>query len=123
MAYCDVLVRDCVDPAEPAALPVRRGMPVQLSIPDSVAEAPWTVTVEYRTADDEVRYEHEVFTNGDQYAYTADPPGSDNQITVVEIQQISAAYATNDQGEINLDMGGDPQLVARGVWSLQVEPQ
>ena len=122
LIYCDVLVKECDQAAGPASLPVRPGMPVQVSIPGAVAETPWTVTVQYRTAGGAVRYTHETFTDGKQYAYTADPPGAGNRILVVEIQQLGAAYAANQQGTPALDPAGNPQLVARGVWSLQVKP-
>lgn len=123
MVHCDVLVKNCDESADPVSMPVRPGKPVQLSIPKAIAETPWVVTVQYRTPNGKVRYKHDTFTSGEQYAYTADPSGTKNQLLVVEIQQISAAYATNQQGKLSLDAAGDPQLVARGIWSLQVKPQ
>lgn len=123
MVHCDVLVKNCDETGNPVSLPVRPGKPVQLSIPNAIAETPWAVTVQYRTSDGKVNYKHETFTSGEQYAYTADPSGKENQILVVEIQQISAAYATTEQGKISLDAGGNPQLVARGIWSLRVDPR
>lgn len=115
MLYCDVRVRDCEKPAEPATLSARAGMPVQVSIPGDVADTPWSVTVQYRTNAGKVRYSHATFTSGQQHAYTADPPGSSNQILVVEIQQLG--------GALTKDANGNLQPLARGVWSLQVEPQ
>jgi len=123
MSYCNELGRDCVNHAEMASLSVDSGDPVQISLPDSVAETPWKVIVEYRTADGEQRQKGEVFTGGNQYAYTAAPPGSNSQVLVVEIQQIGAAYATNKQGQPLLDPEGNRLFRVRGVWSLQVEPQ
>lgn len=122
LIYCDVLVRQCDQAGNPAALEVRPGIPVQVSIPGEVAETPWKVIVQYRTADGTMRYTRETFTDGEQYAYTADPPGPHAQILVVEVQQLGAAYAADKQGNALLDAAGNPQLVARGVWSLQVEP-
>jgi len=123
MSYCNALAQDCVNHADVASLSVGSGNPVQISLPDSVAETPWKVIVEYRTADGEQRQQGEVFTGGNQYAYTANPPGANSQVLVVEIQQIGAAYATNKQGEPLLDPEGNPLFRVRGVWSLQVEPQ
>lgn len=120
LIYCDVLLKNCDQAGKPVSLPVRPGMPVQVSIPGAVAETPWTVTVQYRATDGAVRYTHETFTDGEQYAFTADPPGEGNQILVVEIQQLGAAYAANQTGKLIRDAAGNPQLVARGVWSLQL---
>lgn len=119
LLYCDVRVSSCEQPTGPVSLDIRPGMPVQVSVPGSVARTPWTVTVQYRTADGTVRKSRETFTDGEQYAYTVTPPTPTARILVVEVQQLGAAYAADSQGDPILDDAGSPQLVARGVWSVQ----
>ncbi|PRX50237.1 uncharacterized protein DUF2771 [Prauserella shujinwangii] len=123
LIYCDALVRDCERGGTAATLKARPGEPVQVSVPADVAETPWAVNVQYLGPDGSPRpVRQEVFTDGEQHAYTARPDSPEGQLVVVEIQQLGAAYAANERGEPILDEAGQPQLVVRGVWSLQVEP-
>lgn len=122
--YCDALLRTC-QPSQPrpAYLKVRPGMPVQISVPSAIAKTPWVVNVQYVNAKGEPQpLEQQTFTSGDRFAYTVTPPAPDDQLVVVEIQQLGAAYAADQSGKPILDQAGNPQLVARGVWSLQIEP-
>ncbi|MBK1785392.1 DUF2771 family protein [Prauserella cavernicola] len=120
--YCDALLRDCEQGGESATLAVRKGMPVQISVPEEVASTPWTLIVQYRTESGELRLQQPVtFTDGKRHAYTVEPESPSDQIMVVEIQQLGAAYAADPQGNPVVDENGQPQLVARGVWSLQNE--
>ncbi|MEU3274698.1 DUF2771 family protein [Saccharomonospora sp. NPDC006951] len=123
LMYCDALVRSCEPIGDAATLKVRPGKPVQISVPSEIAETPWLVNVQYLNADGEVQpVKQEVFTTGDRLAYTITPDSPDDQLVVVEIQQLSGAYAANQQDEPLLDESGQPQLVVRGVWSLQIDP-
>lgn len=121
LLYCDVRVQHCDQAGSPVTLKVPAGMPVQVSIPGAVAETPWKVIVQYRTPHG-VRYQQQTFTQGKQYAYTAEPPSPQARVLVVEIQQLGVAYAADKSGNLILDAAGNPQLVARGVWSLQANP-
>ncbi|MFC4002141.1 DUF2771 family protein [Prauserella oleivorans] len=122
LIYCDALLRECDEGAEPVRLKVRPGRPVQVSLPADVSETPWALNVQYRTPDGRQPLRQQVFTNGKQHAYTVTPPSPDHQVLVVEIQQLGAAYAADERGNPIVDENGQPQLVVRGVWSLQVDP-
>ncbi len=67
--------------------------------------------------------QQEVFTDGTRHAHTVIPESAEHQILVVEVQQLGAAYAVDEKDEPILDENGQPQLVVRGVWSLQINPR
>ena len=49
--YCDLKLTDCSDDAAaPVQLAVPAGTPLQVNVPDGVAEAPWHVVFSYRNA-------------------------------------------------------------------------
>lgn len=121
--YCDVLVRNCdKHPDRIVSLKVRKGMPVQISVPSEISKTPWLVNVQYADAQGKLQLKQQYFTPGSQLAYTAAPDNVDDQLVVVEVQQIGAAYAADQNGTPIVDENGNPQLVARAYWSLQVQP-
>ncbi|GAB3583201.1 DUF2771 family protein [Amycolatopsis endophytica] len=123
--HCDAIVSQCDESPEAAAtLKVRPGKPVQISVPSEVGDTPWLVNVQYTNAKGEPQpIKQEFFSPGDKLAYTATGAAPDDQLVVVEVQQLGAAYAVDKAtNEPILDENGNPQLVARGVWSLQVQP-
>jgi hypothetical protein len=123
LIYCDVLVRECEQVGESATLTARPGRPVQISVPSEVAEAPWVVNIQYLNAEGKLQpVKQEFFSQGTQHAYTATGNGPGYQILVVEVQQLGAAYAADEDVNPLLDAAGNPQLVARAVWSLQATP-
>lgn len=121
LSYCDALLTSCAAEGEPVTLQARPGKPVQVSLPSEIADTPWVLNVQYFDAAGEAQIRQEVFTDGTQSAYTVAPEPHD-QLLVVEVQQFGAAYAADEQGDPITDERGEPQLVMRGVWSLQIEP-
>lgn len=120
LIYCDEVLNECGDRSTPVDLDVRAGKPVQVSLPSDVTDTPWVIIVQYvntQTGQEKVR--QRAFTDGARQAYTATPPTEQDRVAVVEVQQIGAAYASNQQGEPMTDENGQPQLVSRGIWSLQ----
>lgn len=124
LSYCDALLSDCtVTEGDPAVLSSRPGLPVQVSVPSEVADTPWLVNVQSVDSEGNLQpVSQEVFTDGSRHAYTAVPPSPEDQVLVVEIQQLGAAYAVDDRDQPILDESGQPQLVVRGVWALQIDP-
>ncbi|TNC28149.1 DUF2771 family protein [Amycolatopsis alkalitolerans] len=121
--HCDALVRNCdKNPEDIVTLNVRKGMPVQISVPTELSKTPWLVNVQYADAKGDLQVKQQFFAPGSTLAYTATPGGADNQLVVVEVQQIGAAYAADQDGKPILDENGNPQLVARAYWSLQIKP-
>ncbi|WP_007024944.1 DUF2771 family protein [Saccharomonospora iraqiensis] len=121
--YCDAQVTSCESHGERPVLDVRAGEPVQISVPADVAETPWLVNVQYTDSAGTVRpIRQEVFTPGERHAYTAVPQAPAEQLLVVEVQQLGGAYAADAQGNPIVDESGRPQLVARAVWALRIDP-
>ncbi|WP_253826695.1 DUF2771 family protein [Prauserella aidingensis] len=120
LIYCDEVLKQCGDEHRPVNLDVRPGMPVQVSVPGSVADTPWVIIVQYvNTETGKESIDQQAFTDGSQHAYTATPPTSKDRVAVIEVQQIGAAYGVDQQGNPIVDENGQPQLVTRGIWSLQ----
>lgn len=125
LKYCDAQIQSCEQNGAPATLKVRAGKPVQLSLPSEVFETPWALNVQYLDAAGKPQPVHQkVFTDTEnpQHAYTVTPPVPGAQLLVVEVQQLGAAYAADEQGNPILDEAGQPQLLVRGVWSLRITP-
>lgn len=119
--HCDALVRTCdKKPQAIVTLKVRKGMPVQISVPSEVSDTPWLVNVEYADANGNEQIKQQFFAPSSRLAYTA-TAGAGGQLVVVEVQQLSAAYAADQAGNPILDENGNPQIVARAYWSLQIQ--
>ncbi|NKQ55194.1 DUF2771 family protein [Amycolatopsis sp. K13G38] len=122
---CDALVRNCDKDANATArLKVRAGKPVQISVPSEVSDTPWLVNVQYAdaAAGGQLKIKQQFFSPSTRLAYTATAPTPADQLVVVEVQRIGAAYAADQSGKPVLDENGNPQLVARSLWSLQIQP-
>ena len=123
VVHCDALVRSCDKyPAATASLKARPGMPVQISVPSEISKTPWLVNVQYADASGQLQLKQQYFSPNSKLAYTATPNTPAEQLVVVEVQQLGAAYAADQSGNPILDENGNPQLVARSLWSLQIQP-
>ncbi|GLY69170.1 DUF2771 family protein [Amycolatopsis taiwanensis] len=123
LVNCDALVRDCSkDPNAAVNLKVRPGKPVQVSVPVEVSDTPWLVITQFTDANGALQAKQQYFPRNSKLAYTATPDAPADQIVVVEVQQLGAAFAADASGNPILDESGNPQLVARAYWSLQVQP-
>jgi hypothetical protein len=114
--HCDVMVTKCDrDDAAMARMRVPAGKPVTVTVPKDVAESPWSVVIQYRTAGGEQKDPETVatFVPNERSDYTVALPGTGDQLQTVEIKQASAKQEPGATSEI--------QLLARAVWSLQVE--
>lgn len=123
LIYCDEVVSSCENDEDAAVkIPVRPGMPVQISLPSEIVDTPWVVNVQYANAAGQVQpIKQEFFSQDSRRAYTAAGSAPGDQVLVVEIQQLGAAYAADAAGNPIPDDEGNPQLVVRGVWSLQAQ--
>jgi hypothetical protein len=114
--HCDVMVTQCErDEAAMARMRVPPGQQVTVTVPREVAEAPWSVVIQYRTAAGEQKEPETVatFVPNERSDYTVSLPGPGDQLQTVEVKQASAKQEPGATSEI--------QLLARAVWSLQVE--
>ena len=121
--HCDALVRSCDTYLDATAnLKVRPGKPVQVSVPSDVSKTPWLVNVQYSDPSGQLKIKQQFFSPGTRLAFTATPDAPGDQLVVVEVQQLGAAYAADQSGKPIVDENGNPQLVARSLWSLQIQP-
>jgi Protein of unknown function (DUF2771) len=114
--HCDVMVNKCDRNDDAMArMRVPPGKPVTVTVPRDVAESPWSVVIQYRTAAGEQKQPETVatFVPNERSDYTVALPGGGDQLQTVEIKQAGAKQEPGATNEI--------QLLARAVWSLQVE--
>jgi hypothetical protein len=114
--YCDVMVTQCDrENGAQAKMKVPPGKPLVVTVPGDVAESPWSVVVQYRTAAGEQKQPETVatFVPKEKNSYTVQLPNAGDQLQTVEIKQAGAKQEPGATSEI--------QLLARAVWSLQVE--
>lgn len=109
--YCDARVTSCRRD-EPAIgrLKAAADTQVRVTVPVEIADTPWSVLVQYK---DQEPKSVATFAPGRAREYTVVPEAG-GTLAVVEIQQAGAANTT--------DSSGENSLVARAVWSLQLEP-
>ena len=114
--YCDVMLTKCDrDNGAQISMKVPPGKGVTVTVPGEVAESPWSVVIQYRTAAGEQKDPETVatFVPNERHDYTVALPGAGDQLQTVEIKQASAKQEPGATSDI--------QLLARAVWSLQVE--
>ena len=115
--YCDVMLTKCdADAGAQAKLKVPPGRQVVITVPNDVAESPWSVVIEYKTAAGEQKPPETVatFVPNERHDYTVRLPGPGDQLQTVEIKQASAKQDPSAAA-------GDIGLLARAIWSLRIE--
>ena len=116
LLHCDVMVTACDrDSGALARLRVPPGTRVTITVPSDVAQSPWSVVIQYRTATGEQKDPETVatFVPNQRHDYTVEPPAAGAQLQTVEVKQAGAKQQPGATSEI--------ALLARAVWSLQVE--
>jgi hypothetical protein len=111
--YCDIKMKDCSnDDAAKAELAVPAGTPVQVTVPDEVSQAPWSVVFSY-TGPDGQRTDGRspVFAPKAQTSYTLTLPEPGDVLGTAQVQLLGAAPVANaDTGEL--------EYPARATWVL-----
>jgi hypothetical protein len=113
--YCDVKVENCKrDNTAMLKLAVPPGTPVTVTVPKDVADTPWSVVIQYKTAAGEQKAPVTVatFAPGKETSFEALPPGEGDQLQTVEVKQAGGVLVQGDAG---------PEAVTRAAWSLQVQ--
>lgn len=113
--YCSVKVEDCKrNNAAMVKLAVPPGTPVLVTVPKEVADTPWSVVIQYKTAAGEQVAPQTVatFAPGKETSFEAVPPGPGDQLQTVEVKQAGGIMIKGENG---------PEPVTRGAWSLQVK--
>lgn len=112
--YCNVKVEDCKrNNAAMVKLPVPPGTSVRVTVPKDVADTPWSVVIQYKTAAGEQKEPETVatFAPGKETTFEALPPGAGDQLQTVEVKQAGGILIQGETG---------PEPVTRTAWSLQV---
>ncbi len=110
--HCDVELTECEEnDSAVAVLRVPPGQPVQISVPESVAQTPWQVVFRYRKGAEQVGGRSEVFPPGGQQDYTLRVPEG-GALESLEVQQYGAPA---------LAAGGESSFRIRAAWVLAAE--
>lgn len=112
--YCDIDIEDCrKDTAAMIKLTVPAGTAVRVTVPREVADTPWSVVIQYRTAAGEQKEPETVatFAPGKETTFEALPPGAGDQLEIIEVKQAGGKLLRGDSG---------PEAVTRAVWSAQI---
>lgn len=112
--YCSVKVEDCKrNNAAMVKLAVPPGTAVRVTVPKEVADTPWSVVMQYKTATGEQVEPQTVatFAPGKETTFEAIPPGAGDQLQTLEVKQAGGIMIKGENG---------PEPVTRGAWSLQV---
>ena len=116
--YCDVKLSDCTaDAAATVQLSVPVGTPLQVAVPDGVADAPWHVVFSYRDgAGQEVDARSPVFPPEKQHDWTLTLPEPGDRLLGAQVQQFGPAPQINEQtGEIEFPVRGSWVLTTPGA--------
>ena len=114
--YCDVDIKDCKrDTAAQVKLTAAPGTTVEVRVPKEVADTPWSVVIQYRTAAGVDKEPETVatFGPGKQDTFAAKAPAAGDQLRTVEVKQAGGKLIQGESG---------PEAVTRGVWSAEVAP-
>ncbi|MCE3556326.1 DUF2771 domain-containing protein [Pseudonocardia sp. RS11V-5] len=111
--YCDVKMKNCSnDDAAQARLAVPAGTPLEVSVPEEISDAPWSVVFSY-TGPDGQRTDGRspVFAPKAQTSYTLTLPDAGDVLGTAQVQLLGAAPVANpDTGELDYP--------ARATWVL-----
>ena len=111
--YCDLKLTDCTDDAAaPVQLAVPAGTPLQVNVPDGVAEAPWHVVFSYRNGGgQQVDARSPLFAAKQQRDYTLTLPEPTDRLVTAQVQQFGPAPQINEHT-------GEVEFPVRGSWVL-----
>lgn len=113
--YCDLEFTDCRnDDAAPVRLEVPPGTPVQVNVPEEIAETPWHVVYIYRDAGGEQREDTSgVFGPGTRDTHRLELPTSEDRLLTAQVQQFGPPpQADPDTGDIEFPIRGSWVLLA-----------
>ena len=87
--YCDLELKDCTgDAAAPVTLAVPPGMPLQVTVPEDIAQTPWQVVFSYRDANGAQSDERSpVFGPGERTEWTLQLATPNDRLLTAEVQQ------------------------------------
>ncbi len=110
--YCDIKLSDCTDDAAaPVQLAVPAGTPLEVAVPDEVAEAPWHVVFSYRDGAGQQVDARSSLITGDRRDFSLTLPQPGDRLLTAQVQQFGPAPQINEQT-------GEVEFPVRGSWVL-----
>ena len=110
--YCDLELTECTDDGAAAVrLAIPAGTPLQVAVPDEVAEAPWHVVFSYRDGTGQQVDARGPLLTAKQHDYTLTLPQPADQLVTAQVQQFGPAPQINQQS-------GEVEFPVRGSWVL-----
>ena len=111
--YCDLKLTECSDDAgAPVRLDVPAGTPLQVTVPDGVAEAPWHVVFSYRNeGGEQIDARSPLFPADEQREYTLTLPTPTDRLVTAQVQQFGPAPQINEETN-------EIEFPVRGSWVL-----
>jgi hypothetical protein len=114
---CDLKFTQCHnDPEAPVKLAVPPGTPLQVTVPQDVAQTPWQIVFTYRDATGAQQDQRtRVFPAGERSEYTLELPEPADRLIVAQVQQ----YGPPPQAD---PATGEFQFPIRTSWVLTAAP-
>jgi hypothetical protein len=110
--YCDLKLTDCTDDGAAAVqLAVPAGTPLQVAVPDEVAQAPWHVVFTYRDGSGQQVDARSPVLAAKQHDYTLTLPEPADRLITAQVQQFGPAPQINEQS-------GEVEFPVRSSWVL-----
>jgi Protein of unknown function (DUF2771) len=110
--YCDLKLTDCsADAAAPVQLTVPPGTPLDVSVPDDVAAAPWHVVFSYRDATGQQVDARSPVLTKKEHGFTLALPEPADRLLTAQVQQFGPAPRIDEQT-------GELEFPVRGSWVL-----
>ena len=110
--YCDLKLTDCTDDGAAAVqLTVPAGTPLQVAVPDEVAQAPWHVVFSYRDGTGQQVDARSPVLTTKQHDFTLTLPEPADRLITAQVQQFGPAPQINQQS-------GEVEFPVRGSWVL-----
>jgi hypothetical protein len=115
--YCDIDLADCAgDAAAPVELAVPPGTPLQVTVPDEIAQTPWQVVFSYRDANGaQADGRSPVFAPEERSLYALELAAPADRLLTAQVQQYGPPPQANpDTGEIDFPIRASWVLTASG---------
>jgi Protein of unknown function (DUF2771) len=111
--YCDIDLTNCKGDANaPVQLAVPPGTPLQITVPDAVAQAPWQVVFSYRDANGTQTDERSpVFAASEQNTWTLQLAAPTDRLLTAQVQQYGPPPQINPET-------GEVEFPIRASWVL-----
>jgi hypothetical protein len=110
--YCDVKLTECTDDGGATVqLAVPAGTPLQVAVPDEIAQAPWHVVFSYRDGTGQEVDARGPVLAAKQRDYTLTLPQPTDRLVTAQVQQFGPAPRINEQS-------GEVEFPVRGSWVL-----